>query len=115
MSMACWRRGADGVFRVLGGKPSILAMMLAFAGCHKPSVESGALVFQRNCAGCHLRHPGQSVSAPSLAGYFNQAPRPSASETRQIIRHGRRYMPPFAARLSPAEIDDVIAYIRSLH
>jgi mono/diheme cytochrome c family protein len=91
-----------------------LAAFSIFAGCHKPSVANGARIFARDCARCHLPHPGQSVSAPSLSAYFDRTPRSDASEVRRIIRDGWRYMPSFGSRLSSEEIDDVIAYIKTL-
>jgi mono/diheme cytochrome c family protein len=84
------------------------------AGCHRPSAENGVLLFARNCARCHVPHEGDASPAPVLTGYFDRKPRPTVKQARQIIRDGKRYMPPFGKRLSADEIEDLIAYMKTL-
>jgi mono/diheme cytochrome c family protein len=90
-----------------------LAIIALCAGCYKPSAENGAVLFRKNCGGCHTPQPGQVKSAPTLDGYFKRNPQPGFSQTRRTIRNGGRYMPPFRDRLSSDQIDDLIAYLKS--
>ena len=70
---------------------------------------TGAEVYATYCAACHrpdLRGDGDRV--PSLAGV---ARRLTAAQMRQVIEHGRNFMPPFPS-LSESEKRAVIAYLR---
>ena len=91
-----------------------LALASVFVGCRQPSVENGRLLFSRDCARCHAHQLGKASPAPTLAGYSSRNPQPTLQEARGLIRDGKRAMPPFGQRLTPGEIDDVIAYIRTL-
>jgi mono/diheme cytochrome c family protein len=83
------------------------------AGCRKPSAELGAVLFRKDCAGCHSVRPGRVTAVPSLQGYFERNPRPGIRQTRSVILDGRRSMPPFRNRLSRDELDDLIAYLET--
>lgn len=94
---------------------SVLCLLAAIAtgvGCHEPSVENGATLFQKNCSGCHAQQPDRN-NAPSLSGYFERKPRPTARQVRRIIKDGKDYMPPFGRRLSTDDVDDLIAYLKA--
>jgi mono/diheme cytochrome c family protein len=78
-----------------------------------PSVEVGAAIFRKNCAGCHSLEPGRRTNAPSLAGYFARNPSPTSRQTEELIMNGRRLMPPFRHRLSSDQIGDVIAFMKA--
>jgi mono/diheme cytochrome c family protein len=88
-----------------------LPLLLCF-GCHTPSAENGALLYHNNCLVCHSLKPGERGYGPSLAGYFARNPTPTVADTRQVILDGRKLMPPFHSRLTSAQIDDVIAYLK---
>jgi mono/diheme cytochrome c family protein len=75
--------------------------------------KDGAVVFHNNCLVCHSLEPGQNGYGPSLAGYFKRNLSQTVDQTQQLIRNGRRRMPPFRDRLSSDQIQDVIAYIRT--
>jgi mono/diheme cytochrome c family protein len=87
-------------------------VIVVCAGCHQPSAENGALLFRKNCGGCHSALPGRVQHAPSLRGYFGRNPQPELRQTRQVIMNGRRSMPPFRERLSSDQVDDLIAYLK---
>jgi mono/diheme cytochrome c family protein len=91
-----------------------LALSAAFVGCRQPSAEDGRLLFNKDCARCHEHQSGEASPAPNLAGYFSRNPRPTWRQTRSLIREGKRAMPPFGQRLTSREIDDLIAYIKTL-
>jgi mono/diheme cytochrome c family protein len=84
------------------------------AGCHRPSPGNGALLYRKHCAHCHIRQPGQPSLAPDLAAYFNRSPQPPAREIKQVIREGKNTMPPFDQQLSSSDVDDLIAYLKTL-
>lgn len=84
------------------------------AGCHRVSSENGALLYRKHCAHCHTRQPRQASPAPDLAAYFNRSPQPSAQEVKQVIREGKNAMPPFDQQLSSNDLDDLIAYLKTL-
>jgi len=72
-----------------------------------------AVVFHNNCNVCHSLETGQNGYGQSLAEYFERNPSQTVNQTQQLIRNGRRRMPPFRDRLSSDQIQDVIAYIRT--
>ena len=84
------------------------------AGCHQPSASRGAVLFEKQCARCHIQHEGQASPAPALRGYFYRSPLPTAHDAEEVIRKGRRAMPPFGERLSLDEVEDLIAFLRTL-
>ena len=91
-----------------------LAAILSCIGCHQPSAESGAALFRKNCVACHSLLPGHAQHGPSLRGYFERSPRPGVGQARKAILGGGPFMPLFRGRLSPDEVDDLIAYMRTL-
>jgi mono/diheme cytochrome c family protein len=91
-----------------------LAALVLCTSCHTTPPESGAQIFQKNCAACHSLLPGHAQRGPSLRGYFERNPRPKIADTRRAILGGGPFMPPFRGRLSSEEIDLVIAYIKTL-
>ena len=104
----------------MGSKPfqTIWAIALAIAvtsvGCRQLSVENGKLLFNRHCARCHTYRSNQASPAPDLTDYFARNPQPTIRQARAIIRDGKQAMPPFGRRLSSQDIDDLIAYIKSI-
>lgn len=82
-------------------------------GCHQGSPDAGAVVFRKNCFGCHGSTSTQAFAAP-LSNYLTGPDKHSETETRKIIREGKGNMPPFGRRLSRRELDDLIAYMRTL-
>jgi cytochrome c6 len=92
----------------------LLSLLVLFSGCYRPSVENGAVLFREDCARCHVQKAGHADPAPALTGYFERKPQPTMQQVKDMIRNGKRAMPPFGERLSSREIDDVIAYLRTL-
>lgn len=79
------------------------------------ALSRGAAVYAENCAACHQEDArGLPGTAPSLV---NKELLSIASKKylQATIRDGRdgTMMPPFADMLTPAQIDDVVAYLRS--
>lgn len=73
----------------------------------------GRAVYEQYCAGCHGRL-GEGVLGPELAGVVLTT-YPDPAQQIELVRAGTsRGMPPFADRLSAAQIDAVVAYTRLL-
>lgn len=87
--------------------PGALAQGSTGAG----DVDDGRAVFASNCAVCHGASAQGRGAAPSLMGVDD---RHTVDEIGAIIRQGRDGMPSFDARLSEAEIDDVVAFLGSI-
>jgi mono/diheme cytochrome c family protein len=91
-----------------------IAFAALCSGCHRQSPENGAQLYRSHCAHCHTRLPGQASPAPDLAGYFNRHPQPSMPQVKEVIREGKGAMPPFDQQLSSNDVDDLIAYLKTL-
>jgi len=68
-------------------------------------------VYVSNCARCHGQE-GQGGIGPQLAGQVT-TDFPDAKDEVAFVRDGRDGMPSFVGDLSPAEIEDVVAYTRT--
>ena len=90
----------------------ICTACVALGGCHRGSPDTGAIVYKKYCFGCHRGGTTQDF-APSLFGYLSEG-KHDESETRRIIRDGRDNMPPFRKRLSRSELNDLLAYMKTL-
>jgi mono/diheme cytochrome c family protein len=75
----------------------------------------GEALFTRHCPICHLGRP--SASRPyvgrNLRGILKNAKPPLEASVREAIRKGGDKMPGFQYNLTPAQIDDLIAYLRT--
>jgi len=92
----------------------LLAGIALCSGCRQPSVENGGRLFASYCIACHSLIPGHAQHGPSLRGYFERSPPPTVRQARRAILGGGPSMPPFREKLSSDEIDDVIAYMKTL-
>ena len=115
-----------GMLALMGG----VIVALVIAGCHtespatplsqlNPQQLHGHVVFQAQCALCHLDREKGSTTGPSLLGVYRKPSLPSGAAatdervTATILR-GRGMMPAFGNRLSPDEVDDLVAYLHTL-
>ncbi|HMK28703.1 MAG TPA: cytochrome c [Terriglobales bacterium] len=100
------------------------ALLFALAGCKSSSHEKevvltpaqvrGKEVYQEYCALCHR----EGKQGPELAGLFQKQYLPSGTpanddRVRDVITIGRATMPGFGRMLSPAQINDLIAYLHA--
>ncbi len=89
-----------------------LTIVLPGAVAQEPAqvgdANAGRQVFASNCAACHGAAAQGRGSAPALIGVVDHH---SVDEVETVIRRGRGGMPAFDARLSDAEIDDVLAFL----
>ncbi len=76
-------------------------------------IDAGAKVFASNCDACHPK--ANAGVGPALHGKAFAAQFPDDAAIRAIVRSGRDGMPAFPpANLSDADLNAVIAYLRSL-
>jgi mono/diheme cytochrome c family protein len=78
-------------------------------------VHAGQEIFTKKCFQCHSVLEGQVRLGPSLYHELKEPhPKKSTTEVRDIIINGKGKMPPFKESLAKQDVDDLLAYIRSL-
>ncbi len=103
-----------------GQAPAALPIKHSGNGKLTEQQDRGASLFFQRCALCHLgKTNSKACSSPSLgpnlSGDFKNAPPAKEKALREIIlKGGPTYMPGWQYALEPKEIDDVIAYLKSL-
>jgi len=101
--------------------PGLLLLATSPAFAAKPSqqlsarAKHGEEIFQQRCVVCHNKQPGDTTpfGPPNLNGIFRG---PSAITTKQastIITDGKGTMPAWGKILTPTDIEDVIAYLKT--
>jgi mono/diheme cytochrome c family protein len=96
-------------------KPSAVA-----PGAAKLSEEAtrGENLFLQRCSICHLprklKFGSPPVIGPSLSGQFKAATPDQMKALRNFILKGGPDMPGFQYGLDPNEVDDLIAYLKTL-
>ena len=73
----------------------------------------GAEVYAARCAGCHGSDGGGGVGPQLSDGKVVDAV-PDMADEVAVVTDGRGRMPAFGDRISAAEIDQVVAYTRTL-
>ncbi|MCB9549262.1 MAG: cytochrome c [Myxococcales bacterium] len=95
-----------------------LGFALALTGCgdaRTPEPPSGAAIFRQACARCHgPTGAGDGPEAARLGGAPALGALRDAAQIRAIVTHGRGAMPAHDQRLSPAQIDLVVAHVLTL-
>jgi mono/diheme cytochrome c family protein len=115
-------------------KPSSLflllaAALLACAGCSSGSAakpheltaqeQHGQRIFAGTCATCHRTDSTEPLNGPGLKGLYQKQYLPSGlklsdQQVRETILHGRKMMPPVGGLMSDEQLNDVIAYLKTL-
>lgn len=84
------------------------------------AVERGKTVFQSKCALCHYADNEQKKIGPGLKGLSKRGTftvndnKITDENLKEWIENGDDLMPPFKEALDPAQIKDVIAYVKTL-
>lgn len=89
-------------------------MIVSSPGSTVDPVVMGGAVYESQCESCHGKW-GEGVYAPvtiDKAASLAKFPDPAAQAA--VVGAGKGQMPAFAGRLSPEQIDAVVAYIRQL-
>jgi len=104
--------------------------LLELSACHSgPSQASnvplsaaaqrGETTFKHQCSVCHYADRTDPLHGPGLKGLYKHPDLPSGipvtdEHVRENIERGRKMMPPFGNILDQQQIDDVIAYLKTL-
>jgi mono/diheme cytochrome c family protein len=112
---AVWpSRGA--MTRTLAFTAALAALALATFADARPSAERGRAMVERSCAMCHAVGPtgdSPNAAAPPFRELHKRYPVENLAEAlAEGIVTGHPMMPEF--KLSPRQIDDLIAYLKSL-
>jgi len=83
------------------------------------SVKAGQSVYNTYCAICHLAASTEKKVGPGLKGLgkrekFSGGEKITDDSLRAWIEKGGKDMPPFKETLTPEQIRDVIAYVKTL-
>lgn len=84
-----------------------------------PQQAMGRRVYDARCAECHYAYSSRSLRGPSLHGLFQKQFMTSglpANDDRvtDIILLGRAKMPGFQQKLTPQQLDQLLAYLHTL-
>ena len=78
-------------------------------------VQAGQQVFVKDCLQCHSTYEGQTSFGPNL---FHEMSQPGAKKTakqvRPIIENGKGKMPAFADKLTQTDVENLMAYLKTL-
>ena len=84
------------------------------------SAARGKEVFQKKCAMCHFAESDQKKIGPGLKGISKRGTfsvngnKVTAESLKSWIEHGDSQMPGMKDTLDPAQIRDVVAYVKTL-
>ena len=79
----------------------------------------GKQVYEQKCEICHYSASAEKKIGPGLAGLikrerFRNGMKADDENLRRVIERGGKDMPGFRSSLKPAEIRDLIAYVKTL-
>lgn len=88
---------------------------VAASAVDKEMVKRGEGVFSRHCPICHLGRPAETrpYIGRNLRGIFKNAKPEQEAAAREFIRAGSDRMPGYQHSLTPAQLDDLIAYLKT--
>jgi mono/diheme cytochrome c family protein len=119
MLLARWRFGYFVPFFIMG-IVLVLANWNGFADTDTQAssarVKQGAELFQKNCVSCHNKQEGDTspFGPPNLHGIFSGSnPVMTPEKATELIKGGKSPMPAFEAVLTPAQINALIAYLKT--
>lgn len=100
----------------------LLALMFAplfMSADSKGDVAAGEKVYKANCDMCHFADKTDKKIGPGLKGMFAAKKLPSGKPTtdenvRTQIEKGGKMMPGFGKKLSATDIDNLMAYLKTL-
>lgn len=90
-----------------------------------PAAKAGKKVFDQNCAMCHYANQAKKKIGPGMKGILKNKELPyshrqaTVANVREQIEKGNPQgkpmpMPPFGSKLSKAQIDELISYLKTL-
>jgi mono/diheme cytochrome c family protein len=78
--------------------------------------KQGEIVFKAQCIGCHNKQPGDTTpfGPPNLHGIIGSTPpQVTPQVAAATIKNGKGIMPPFEGKLTPQDISNVVAYLKT--
>ena len=117
---------------LLAGTPAALVVILTLVACNverrKSDAElglnaqqsAGRRIYDAECDRCHEPYSTRGKKGPSLKGVFQHkylsfSGLPANDErVTDIIRMGRNEMPGYNQKLSPQDVQDLLAYLHTL-
>jgi mono/diheme cytochrome c family protein len=90
------------------------------APASKALLDEGQKIYKKNCNLCHFPDKADKKMGPGLKGLFSlkelpQSHKPATEEViREQILKGSKAMPPFSKKLSPEQVDSLMAYLKTL-
>jgi cytochrome c6 len=97
----------------------VLAGSVGTAVAQKPvtgaKAKQGETIFKAQCIGCHNKAVGDTTpfGPPNLHGLIGAKPLVTPQEAQETITKGKGAMPSFAGKLTPTDISDVVAYLKT--
>ena len=84
-----------------------------------PQQAQGRRVFEQRCQECHFAYIARNLHGPTMQGLYKKQFLPSGTpanddRVRDVINLGRSKMPAFGRTLTPAQVDDLLAYLHTL-
>jgi mono/diheme cytochrome c family protein len=89
-------------------------------GASSGSAARGKDIFEKKCAICHFADRNEKKIGPGLKGISNRGTftvnqnKVTDQTLKTWIENGDSLMPPFKGVLEPAQIKDIIAYVKTL-
>jgi mono/diheme cytochrome c family protein len=79
----------------------------------------GRQIYNVRCAGCHTAYSSRGIKGPGLVNLYKKKYLPSGLPANdrfvtQAIVNGRGMMPAMGDSLTPQQLDDLLAYLRTL-
>ncbi len=96
-----------------------MTVALPVLGAVKGDAEKGKQQFQQMCAVCHNTDNDAKKVGPGLKGLFKRdkmvnGKKPTEANVRDKIASGGNGMPAYKEMLSDSEMDDLVAYLKTL-
>ena len=90
--------------------PALLLFLLPHLAPAKPPVLPGQLIFQKNCVRCHGTNGKRGLNGAHDLTKSNL----NAFGRTYLVANGMGKMPAFGKKLTPAEVQQVVAYSLTL-
>ena len=91
----------------------LLVVVALLAVASVTSAADGKATFKAKCVACHgADGKGQSAMGKKLGAKDLSGSKLSAAEMEALITTGKGKMTPFSAKLTPAEIKEVAAFVK---
>ncbi len=84
-----------------------------------PQQARGRKLYDLHCGTCHHAYTSSDLNGPSMSGLFRKPYMPSGTPANDdrvsdVILMGRAKMPAYRSRLTPQDLRDLLAYLRTL-